>query len=336
LGKQTNLENLFDEYRVPEKIRDDVADRLVCLGCGAQLSRWADVGVKHDFEEAHDRRINEARKHYERSLLEFQAYLRDYPYLGASHPVGRKILREIGSFPSQALIGPTWFRARQVVSGRRVTTANMFPPDPSRVSIPAGRYNHAGQAYWYLASTPEAAAAEAAGPSEELAWVQSFEIEATVKVLDVRAWEAEDDRFWDEEGNPREVPLSAVALIFTDQLVEWVAREAPQKAAYHVPRFVADAARKAGFEGILFRSPRHFDDNLVLFDRSLRLRPVRKPKLVTIPGHLIRIQEGGLFFIGGFPMLPEPPLLLMTAQEGEPDGANNEMGSQGNQSQHGV
>jgi hypothetical protein len=212
----------------------------------------------------------------------------------------------------------------------------MFPPDPIRVWIPEGRYNHAGQAYWYLASTEEAAAAEAAGPSEELAWVQSFEIEATVKVLDVRAWEAEDDRFWDAEGNPREVPLSAVALIFTDQLVEWVAREATQKAAYHVPRFVADAARKAGFEGILFRSPRHFDENLVLFDRNLRLRPLRKPKLVTIPDHLIRIQERGLFFIGGFPMLPESPLLIRTAKEGEPDRANNKMGSQGNQSQPNV
>lgn len=305
-GNRTNLEDLFDEHHVPERMRDDVADGLVCPGCSAQLSRWADVGVKHDFEEAHDRRIGEARRRYESSLLKFQSYLRDYPYLGAGHPVGRRILKEIGSFPAQQLIGRTWFRARRVASGRRVTTADMFPPDPSRISIPEGRYNHAGQAYWYLASTPEAASAEAAGPSEELAWVQSFKIEALVKILDVRAWEAEDERFLDEEGNPREVPLIAVALVFTDQLVEWVARDAPQKAAYNVPRFVADAARKAGFEGILFRSPRHFDDNLVLFDRNLRLRPVREPKLITIPDHLIRIQEEGLFFMDGFPMLPFP------------------------------
>lgn len=301
-GKRTGLEDLLDNHRVPEKLRDEVAEGLHCQRCGAQLGRWADVGVAYEFEVAHERRIDEAQKKYEGLLVDFAMFLREYPYLGAKHRVGKKILKEISSFPIQKIAGQTWYRARRVSSGASLTIADMLPPDPARISVSAGRYNHASQAYWYLASTKEAAIAEAVGPSEEWAWVQAFRIEETLRVLDVRAWEPDDERFLDSEGEPTEVPLSAVALVFTDQLVEWTTRDDMQKLAYHVPRFVSDAAKNAGFAGIIFKSPRHYADNLVLFQREFQLRPEGVPVLASLPEHLLEVRETGLFYIRGAPM----------------------------------
>lgn len=302
LGERIGLEGLFDNHRVPDKFRDKVAEGLHCEGCGAQLGRWADVGVAYEFEVAHERFIDTARKKYEGLLVDFAMFLREYPYLGAKHKVGKKLLKEIGSFPVQEIRGQTWYRARRVSSGARLTIADMFPPDPTHVAVPAGRYNHASQAYWYLSSTKEAAVAEAVGPSEEWAWVQAFQIENTIRVLDVRAWEADDERFLSSQGESAKIPLSAIALVFTDQLVEWAPRDDTQKLAYHVPRFVSDAAKNAGFAGIIFKSPRHYEDNLVLFQRKLPLRPKGMPVFVSLPEFLLRIRETGLFYIGGAPM----------------------------------
>lgn len=45
LGDETDLEDVFDSYEVPEELRDDVASRLKCRNCGTELERggcyWA-------------------------------------------------------------------------------------------------------------------------------------------------------------------------------------------------------------------------------------------------------------------------------------------------------
>ena len=75
----------------PADLRDGrVGQGLHREGCSAQLQRWADVGVAYEFEEAHERRIEKARKKYEGALINFGLHLREYPYLGAQHRVGQK------------------------------------------------------------------------------------------------------------------------------------------------------------------------------------------------------------------------------------------------------
>ncbi len=38
-GIECDLEDLFNDYEVPDEIRDEVADGLVCKFCGTQMER---------------------------------------------------------------------------------------------------------------------------------------------------------------------------------------------------------------------------------------------------------------------------------------------------------
>lgn len=300
-GRRTSLWDLFWANRVPEKLWEEVARRLRCPSCGhSEMDPAEDVGTKFDYEYAHEERIRRAERRYGDRLAEFSVFLREYPYLGATHPVGRAILKQIKAFPCWAIKDEIWIRARRVLGGTRLATADLLPPDPQKVAVREGRYNHPGHAYWYLASTDYAAAAEVVGPGERIAWVQRFRIPERDNLLDVRAWTPDDGRAYTEAGDPKDVPLLAVGLIFSEVLGESPARDAPWKPEYLAPRFIADAAKNQGYRGIIFKSPRHFDDNLVVFDRSLPFEPVGEPEIYTLPEHFEKLAEG-MFSLGGFP-----------------------------------
>ena len=176
----------------------------------------------------------------------------------------------------------------------------MLPPDPARISVPDGRYNHAGQAYWYLTTTKDAAAAEAVDSLKS--WLGcSLSDEKTMRVVDVRAWEADDERFFDGEGNPSEVPLSAVALVFTDCLKPSGFPGTIRKSWYiRFHALLPTQRRKQGFQGSFSRIPRHYDDNLVLFQGIFSSD--RGGTGLYDFEHRARIRGEGLFFFGGFPM----------------------------------
>lgn len=300
-GSRIWLEDLFDNFGVPQRLRDEVAGHLRCPSCGhGGMDRSEDVGTKFEYEYAHEELIRRAEKKYGDRLADFSVLLREYPYLGAKHPVGRAILKQIRAFPRWTIKDEIWFRARGVQGGTRLAIADLMPPDPQKVPVPEGRYNHAGYAYWYLASTDYAAAAEVVGPGERMAWVQQFRIAELDNLLDLRAWTADDGRGYTEAGEPREVPLLAVGMIFSEVLGERPARDAPWKPEYLVPRFIADAAKNQGYRGIIFKSPRHFDDNLVVFDRTLPFEPLGEPAVYTLPERFEE-QAEGMFFFGGFP-----------------------------------
>jgi hypothetical protein len=72
-------------------------------------------------------------------------------------------------------------------------------------------------------------------------------------------------------------------LVYGRDLSEWVERERGWRPEYFVPRFIADRARKEGFNGIKYRSSRHWLDNLVLFswdDDSVE--PLGNPHIYTL------------------------------------------------------
>ncbi|MCZ6626005.1 MAG: RES domain-containing protein [Deltaproteobacteria bacterium] len=301
-GSRTDIDDVLDSCSVPERLKDEVLSQINCPGCGASIERPCDVGIKHDFEIEYDETLERAERRYESKLYDFSHFLQRVPYLGANHPLGKAILRTIKKFPKRSVERRSWFRGRRVVDGRSISTDDLRPPDPEQIAIPEGRFNHYGQAYWYLASTAEAASAEVVRAGWKMAWIQEWSIDHLDGVLDLRPWSPDDDGAFDDDGRPKEVPLLAVAMIFGDQITSMPARSEGWKPEYLVPRFLADAAKLNDFSAILFKSPRHYDENLVVFDRNAEFEPVGAPRKVELPEYLDKKREG-IFFYQGFPTL---------------------------------
>jgi len=298
-GSPISVMDLLMEHNVPNRLWDEVVSRLRCPECDTPIEIWQEVGTKPQLEISHEQRIEKALKRNNERLSEFTGFLKNFPYLGALHPTGKRIVKEIEGLTETTLKNKCWFRARRVDSPTPMTIDDLRPPDPQRHSIPEGRFNHFGQACWYLADDPKVAAAEATSSAERLTWVQEWKIEEVSKVLDLRARHAEDDQAYDHEGHPIHFPLLPVALVFGDHLSAKPERESAWRPEYFVPRFVADAARRAGFSGMLFRSTRSYGENLVLFDPRTPLIPVATPKLVCLDEKEAERRDG-LFLYQGF------------------------------------
>jgi hypothetical protein len=268
LGEQADLEELFDSFEVPESVRDEVAENLQCPSCGYQFERWANYGRKSEAEKQYEKLIDKKQKEwlgkYRQMLDDFMGFIEKYPYLGAKHNLGKKIIEIIPKFPLRNIQNSNWYRARKISGGKIFTHSDMTAPDPDKIQVSEGRFNHYGQSHFYLANTAEGAAKELlANTDEKLAWIQNIIVHNANSILDVRVG------FHEPEPDP-DSPVIAMGLIyFSDVLNSAVERNKYWKPEYFVPRFVADAAKHAGFKGILYISNHHYSDNLVLFDPSI-------------------------------------------------------------------
>ena len=137
-GKRTDLDGVFDDCNAPEDedLREEILADVDCPRCGDGLSGHYEVGVKFDFEIAHERAVDLANEEFGGRLREFAAFLEKCPMLGADHPVGRLILEEIKSFPKSRLEKSTWFRGRRIEHGRELGVDELRLPDPRTVPIP--------------------------------------------------------------------------------------------------------------------------------------------------------------------------------------------------------
>ncbi len=301
IGSSVAVTDLLMAHSVPSQLWNDVVSQLRCPKCNSPIEISQEVGVKAQLEIEHEHRIEKALNRKNEELLEFTNFLKATPYLGALHPTGKRIVDEMGKLVGISLSNQCWFRARRADSPVPMTVDDVRPPDPQKHVIPEGRFNHFGQACWYLSDDLKVAAAEATSSLERLTWVQEWRIEQVDNVLDLRAWHAEDDRAYDCEGQPIDFPLLAIALIFGDHLNLKSERESSWHPEYFVPRFVADATRHAGYSGILFQSTRSLGKNLVLFDPQTPLVPVGTPKLICLDEKDVE-QRDGLFLYQGFPI----------------------------------
>ncbi len=299
-GCPTPLRDLLENADVPEDMEDEVIAELVCPKCNSPLETWQDVGTQYSFELHHEGMLANAAGRFYESLIQFREFLKTYPSLGGTHPVGKKILREVEMFPKSALPERTWFRARPTKAMADASPDQMMPPNPLKHRIMGGRFNHAEQSHWYLTSSPDSAVSEITSKEECSAWVQEFRVPPLAEILDLRAYCAEDERALDEHGEPREYPLLAVALIFGELLYHAQERGAEFHPEYLVPRFVADAAKHKGYAGICHRSPRHYGENLVVFDPSSVFAQVGMPRVVTLSEDALKQRER-LYFDSGFP-----------------------------------
>lgn len=268
------MQDFLEMLHIPKRHLDAIADSLNCFTCRAQLSVTCDVGTQSEEELRQDRLWNRWHKSYEPRFKEFYAHLEKYPYLGLAHRLGKEIFKGIKSLPKSSIGEPSWFRARRVERSDLISHEEMLPPDPERIAIPEGRYNHFGQRAFYLAETGEGAAREILGSSGGLAWVQKFELNNITQIANLSRG------LLDTAEKDQSVLL--FGLTFSKVLAHPVQRTAGWKPEYFVPRFIADCLKREGFKGIRFRSPHHYADNLVLFQYGdADVRPVDEPFLLT-------------------------------------------------------
>jgi len=270
-GNRTDLEELFDEYEIPDNLREELVVNLHCQNCGRELCRYDDIGIKTQIELEADRRWDDWHQNYDWKIDEFGDFLEKYPYLGLNHEIGEKLHSTISNFPKTDIKEEIWWRARKPMDGKRLSIEDMYPP---RFPEAEGRFNHYGQSVFYLASTAEAAMIEILDKGECLAWVQQFSIKEISNLLDLSNHvSAEED-----------VPILALGLINV-KLPSIVVpnKKSPWKPEYFIPRFIADCAKNQGFSGIIFNSPEHYERNLVLFKWDEHsILPINEPRTLEL------------------------------------------------------
>jgi hypothetical protein len=276
LGEETTLEDIFFEQDVPEKYRDDIASYIVCDNCGASnFDRYAVVGKEDRFDYETQEKIENAEKKYKRKINELQNHIMEYPSLALSTPLGRKIYDEIlkGNITTTSVKG-RYFRARPVESNKVYGFSDMSAPPKGCAGD--GRYHHLGQSVLYIADSKETSIREVLDDYYKpgLVWLQECEVSEIDKVLDLR-------NSWDRIGMADSAVLVGIlASHLIDQKV--IDRKNNWKPEYFATRFIADCARLAGYNGIIYSSTRHNGDNVVLFDPTTEfVKLIGEPTIVV-------------------------------------------------------
>jgi hypothetical protein len=273
-GVQGDIEDLLDDFRVPERYRDDLVTMLECHNCGTTMSRHADIGLKEPEQIERERKISQWRSRYAKKLVDFYKHISKYPYLAALHPLGRRIVREIDLFPKASIGKETWYRARRVRSGKKLTSKQFLAPDTRKVRIPEGRYNHYAQSHLYLSEDQEGAARETLSKGEKVVWIHKYEIKGVQSILDTVRW-------WQDEAIG--IPVVPLGLLYSGVLKRKPQGDSNWKPEYFIPRFIADCAKRKGYSGILYQGAKSTGRNLVLFYPDKKTsRPIGKPSLYQL------------------------------------------------------
>jgi hypothetical protein len=274
LNFHTDLYNLMEMLDIPGPSRDEVANRLDCPCCHHSYALDEEVGYKGDVEVLYCELVDAWCREYRAQFDEFHKYLEDFPDLGVNHELGRRIYEMGSRFPTTVITHGTWYKALRTVNGQVPALPDFYPPDPNECPVSEGRFNHRGQSSFYLAGDKYGAVTEVMGEEETTAWVQKFRVKDIKRILDLTHEEG-----WAEES----LPVIAAGLMYVGALNRPVERETGCKPEYLVPRFVADCARARGFEGIAFKSARHYFDNLLLFKfEPENIAPEGEPTIVKL------------------------------------------------------
>jgi hypothetical protein len=254
--------DILSDLGVPADLHCYTCRDLVCPNCEARLApgTWIQRCDTEDRSSVHF--VARSIHTYRKNLTEFHEFLSCFPTLGLDHPVGAMINRSIRRFPIAALQGQQWIRAQRLERAEELTAERMSPPDPAKHKISQGRYNHEGQSTLYVSENVETAVAEQferpGKESDGLCGVQSFEITSLDRVLDLRGVSSRS--------------LFYAALVFDRYLDRSVDHTSSWKPEYLVPRFVADVARRKGFDGIVYWTTKVSyaagGSNLVIFHPS--------------------------------------------------------------------
>lgn len=157
-----------------------------------------------------------------------------------------------------------WYRARIRTGDNRFTIGEMNAPPKHLASH--GRANPAGIPYLYLGSQPDTAAAEIRPHTGEVACIADFTIP------DIRAVDLRNPRGFVSPfllGEASKIGQLRADLPLLERLGGELTRPVlPQRAAidYIPSQYLCEFIKKAGFDGVLYRSSVSEGINLALFD----------------------------------------------------------------------
>jgi len=258
----TDLDDLLIDFDLTDDEWEIILEELKCPNCEQPLETRCDqVEVKSEY----DHKVEVILKKIENEkivskLFEFNKFLSMYPYLGlsSSSKTGKQIFNLVKNGKVHYIESEEWFRARKLNNESRIFfSEEMSAPDPNKVYIREGRYNHTGQSFLYLSNFEKAAFLEKKEGSENICAIQKFRIKNLCKLLDLRS---------SYENIDPEVDLIYWAIIYNGFVGKSPNNTSSWKPEYFVPRFIADVARFSKYNGIIYTSAVSECDNLVLFN----------------------------------------------------------------------
>ncbi len=191
-------------------------------------------------------------------IYEFYSYLEKYPYMGAQHEIGKKIIKEVQEAPLIDITDSFWYRGRPVRDSHIMASQEMLPPDPEKVVICEGRFNHYGQSHFYLSQSKKLCLQEICSSLNSICWIQEVYIRKVYGIIDLS--------FYLDCNNINSVPLVFSGIMRSGAIRCPVRKDKCWKPEYFVPRFIADVCKSNGINGILYNSAVDYGSNLVIFN----------------------------------------------------------------------
>jgi RES domain-containing protein len=199
---------------------------------------------------------------FEEAFHELGGLARNTPFLVLTSPVARDIFEEVKKTCSKLPAGTPYER---LYRGRCIEnpTFHDFNSPPASV-VREGRYNHAGRPVLYLASDERTCWEECRRPKSRF-FVMEFSVQSLLLLLNFSDFD--------------ELSNLLSALIYSSLMSNPTESDGWSRPEYVLTRFVADCARAAGVDGIVYPSCQDSGgDNVVLLDPSKwesALKPVR-------------------------------------------------------------
>lgn len=176
----------------------------------------------------------------------------------------------------------SWYRARLQQGEAMFVIGDMGAP-PKRVTS-HGRANPPGIPYLYLGSTQDTAVSEVRPHTGEVACVADFAIAAGLTMIDLRSPKTLISPF--VFGDEDQIGAMRNDIPFLERLGEELTRPVlPQGAAIdYVPsQYLCEFIKKAGYDGVIYRSSVSVGMNLALFDPAKAVGGgVWQRKVVTV------------------------------------------------------
>ena len=289
LGEHTCLGELLAKgQRFEEKAVEQALKEFRCPSCDASLGRDDEVLIKS--VDAREVKVF-VEGSTDRALVEqlnaFNDFLAQYPYLGASDPLGtgKEIIDAIAASAPIEMGSVVLHRARLFDGDSRIFRSDeMGAPNPAKVKhIPEGRFNHTGQSLLYLSEYEETALAEVSLNKADACVIQKYELKGFGKILNLAyTFRAVGRRLSPLQASlvfngfvSKILPAAIVHNGFVGKRPDGVSCWKPE---YFVPRFLSDVARLHGYLGIIFKSAISAGNNVVVFDAySPHCLPIGEP-----------------------------------------------------------
>lgn len=267
-----SFEQLLDEIGFDENEKEILYENAVCPCCGCNLDAESEITVNEYYHEEiyHAKYIEKLTKDIKPQIIDFNNYLIKYPYLGCKHKIGKKLFNDIKDLEKINIEDAVYYRARGPHGNEIFTNVSMLPPDPndSKVKLTEGRFNHYGQAHWYLGNSKQLCGAESSHKKNCILWFQKIKIKKAENILNLSK-EYISNYFTPDNTDMYSLPVTVAALLLSGFITKPQEKEGSWKPEYILTRFIADICKEQGINGILYPSSLYQTGiNLVIFDIS--------------------------------------------------------------------